>query len=160
MNSTKQNLNVTILDYSPENAQDFARLNYEWLNQYFDVEPHDREMLDHPEDFIIKPGGHIFFAAVTGEIVGTTALIKVAPDTYELAKMGVSTKYRGLQIGQQLISHAIAHCRAEGSRRVVLESNSKLTAAIGLYKKTGFQTIPNCENSPYTRCDIRMELIL
>lgn len=153
-------LTVQIFEFDTQYAADFARLNYEWLNQYFEVEPHDREMLDAPEEYIIQRGGQIFFAAVGNEIVGTAALIVEAPDTYELAKMGVTNQYRGLKIGKKLIQHAIAYSRSEGKKRVVLESNTKLTAALNLYIQTGFKAAPLNECSPYARCNIRMELIL
>ena len=160
MNATKQNLEVTIIDFRPELASYFAKLNYEWLNQYFEIEDHDREMLDAPEEYIIANGGHIFFAKVNEEIVGTAALIVEDPESYELAKMGVTAKYRGLQIGKKLINHAIVFSRLEGKNRIVLESNTKLTPAINLYIKSGFEAAPLNECSPYTRCNIRMELKL
>lgn len=160
MNATNQQLQVTILDYGPELAQDFARLNYEWLNQYFEVEAHDREMLDDPEGYIINKGGHIFFAQVNDKIVGTAALIVETPETYELAKMGVSTEHRGLKIGKKLINHAIKFSKDMRKESIVLESNTKLTPAINLYIQSGFKAIPLNECSPYARCNIRMELKL
>lgn len=160
MNTTNQDLNITILDYQSVYAKDFARLNYEWLTQYFEIEAHDREMLDDPEGYIINKGGYIFFARYNDEIVGTAALIQEDSGTYELAKMGVSTDYRGLKIGKRIIQHAIDFARQRGFERLVLESNTKLEPAIHLYKKTGFQTIPMTGCSPYARCNIRMELPL
>jgi putative acetyltransferase len=41
---------------------DFARLNIEWLERGFTVEPHDREVLGDPEAHILAPGGRILFA--------------------------------------------------------------------------------------------------
>lgn len=153
-------LTVRILEYDAKYAADFAQLNYEWLNQYFEVEPHDREMLDAPEEYIISKGGQIFFAAVGTEIVGTVALIVESPDTYELAKMGVTNKYRGLKIGKKLIQHAIDYSRQQNKKSIVLESNTKLTPALNLYIQTGFKAAPLNECSPYARCNIRMELKL
>ena len=152
-------LTVEIVGFEDRYANDFARLNYEWLEMYFDVEDHDREMLDAPIDYIIKPGGQIFFAKVDGQIVGTVALIVVDQDTYELAKMGVTPKYKGLKIGKKLMHHAIEEARKAGRKRLVLESNTKLTAAINLYIDSGFKAAP-LACSPYARCNIRMELKL
>lgn len=160
MNATNQDLRVSILGFESNLAHHFSELNYEWLNQYFEVEDHDREMLDHPQSYIIDNGGHIFFAKVNDEIVGTVALIKEDSDTYELAKMGVTSKYRGLQIGKKLMEHAIEFSKSTGKKRLVLESNTKLTPAINLYIKAGFKAAPLNECSPYARCNIRMELVL
>ncbi|HCX23350.1 MAG: GNAT family N-acetyltransferase [Flammeovirgaceae bacterium] len=160
MNTKNQELKVNILEYSNEYASDFARLNYEWLNQYFEIEPHDKEMLDNPDEYILSKGGQIFFAQVNGEIVGTAALIVETSDSYELAKMGVSTKYRGLKVGKKIINHAIDFSRSKGKKSIVLESNTKLTPAINLYIQSGFKAVPMTGCSPYSRCNIRMELAL
>ncbi|MEQ8584216.1 MAG: GNAT family N-acetyltransferase [Marinoscillum sp.] len=160
MNALSNTASVQLLDFQEQYASDFARLNYEWLETYFTVEPHDREMLDAPYEYIIQPGGRIFFARVDGEIVGTVALIVETPDTFELAKMGVTPKYKGLKIGKMLMQHAIAEARKAGMKRLVLESNTKLTAALNLYINSGFKVAPLNECSPYARCNIRMELIL
>lgn len=157
---SKTDLSVQILPFDAQYADDFARLNYEWLNQYFEVEAHDREMLDAPYDYIIKPGGHIFFARYNEEIVGTVALIVEDESTFELAKMGVNTNYRGLSIGKKLIEHTIAFARTTDKCKLVLESNTKLAPALNLYIKSGFKVIPPKEDSPYERCNIRMELCL
>lgn len=160
MNVTSNaNLTVEIIEYDDRFAADFARLNYEWLEAYFEVEAHDREMLDAPSEYIIKPGGSIFFARVNEEIAGTFALIREDAETFELAKMGVTAKYQGLKIGKKLIQHAIDFGRKAGMKRLVLESNTKLIPAINLYISSGFKAVPlSC--SPYARCNIRMELKL
>ncbi|MFT7230823.1 MAG: ribosomal protein S18 acetylase RimI-like enzyme [Cyclobacteriaceae bacterium] len=153
-------LTVEIIDFDKRYAKDFARLNYEWLEQYFEVEPHDREMLDAPYEYIIKAGEQIFFAKYNHEIVGTAALIAEDDDTFELAKMGVSPKYHGLKIGKRLMLYSIEKAREAGKKQLVLESNTKLTAAINLYITSGFKAAPLSACSPYARCDIRMSLKL
>ncbi len=160
MNALSNTVSVQLLEFQEQYASDFARLNYEWLETYFTVEPHDREMLDAPNEYIIQSGGRIFFAKVEDEIVGTVALIVETPDTFELAKMGVTPKYKGLKIGKMLMQHAISEARKAGMKRLVLESNTKLTAALNLYINSGFKVAPLNECSPYARCNIRMELTL
>lgn len=151
---------VTIIPFEPQYAADFGKLNYEWLEAYFEVEPHDREMLDFPESYIMDRGGHIFFAKLGDEIVGTCALLVETPDSYELAKMAVRPDLRGLRIGQKLIEHAIAFSKNTGMKKLVLESSTKLENAIKLYIKTGFREIPMSGCSPYARCNIRMDMDL
>lgn len=151
---------LTVISFEAQYAGEFARLNYEWLNAYFNVEPHDSEMLDHPQAYIIDKGGEIFFAKLGEEIVGTVALIVETDDTYELAKMAVNPDHRGLKIGQVLMDAALDYSKKKGMRRVVLESNTKLTPAINLYIKNGFKAAPLNACSPYARCNIRMERFL
>src|SRR5690606_5424235 len=86
---------VEVIEFKEEYAKDFADLNYEWIEDLFMIEDHDREILDHPVEYIINKGGQIFLALVEGQAVGTVALIPVGKDSFELAKMAVSSKYRG-----------------------------------------------------------------
>jgi len=39
----------------------------------------------------------------------------------------------------------------------VLVSNTRLTPAIRLYEKHGFQSVPLAPDEPYSRADIRMQ---
>jgi DNA-binding MarR family transcriptional regulator len=151
---------VQILDYKPEYQADFKRLNIEWIERYFRVEPADLKALDHPEEYILAPGGRILLARHQEQIVGTCALLNMNDDTYELAKMAVSPGVQGLGIGFRLGQAAIAQARALGARRLYLESNTKLKPALHLYHKLGFQKTVAGQPSPYERCNIQMELVL
>ena len=57
---------VQLLDYTPSCQADFKRLNVEWIEQYFRLEPADLKALDEPEAYILQPGGHILLAAHQG----------------------------------------------------------------------------------------------
>jgi DNA-binding MarR family transcriptional regulator/GNAT superfamily N-acetyltransferase len=150
---------VEIIDYLPEFYDDFKRLNYEWIKQYFDVEEVDRQSLDNPDEKILQPGGHIYMALNNNEIVGTCTLIKMDDDTYELAKMTVAKKDRGRGIGWLLGQAAINKARELGAKTLFLESNTVLKPAINLYQKLGFRKIVG-HPSTYKRCNIQMELKL
>nr|WP_223847113.1 GNAT family N-acetyltransferase [Hymenobacter montanus] len=117
-------------------------------------------MLDHPEEYVLQPGGHILLAEYQGQIVGVCALVRRDGDTLELAKMAVSPSAQGQGIGQRLVEAALDTARHLGARRVYLESNTKLTAAIRLYDKLGFQKVEPNHPSPYERVNIHMELLL
>ncbi len=151
---------VKIIDYNPKYANDFAEINFQWLEKYFYIEDYDREVLTHPEQYILKPGGHILFAQLQGKIVGTVALIVRENGSFELSKMGVIEGYQGLKIGQQLMDAALDYSRKVGVDRVWLDSNRKLNPAINLYLKNGFKEIDVDPNTPYERCNIRMEKFL
>lgn len=154
--SSKQNL-IEIIDYETKYAGDFAAINFQWLRAYFYIEDYDREVLTNPEKYIMKPGGHILFAKYNNQIAGTIALI-VRDNDFELSKMGVLEKYRGLKLGQVLMDAAINYSKRIGKKRIWLDSNRKLTPAITLYKKNGFKEIEVDPSTPYERCNIRMEL--
>ncbi|MBF9221296.1 GNAT family N-acetyltransferase [Hymenobacter ruricola] len=151
---------VRILTYQPPYAADFKRLNVEWIEKDFVLEAHDLEMLDHPEEYVLQRGGQILLAEYQGQIVGACALLRMDADTLELAKMAVSAAAQGLGIGRRLAQAALDTARSMGARRVYLESNTRLTAAIQLYYKLGFQRIEPDRPSPYERVNIHMELLL
>ncbi len=155
----REQKSVEIIDYLPEFHDDFKRLNYEWIEKYFQLEEADRQSLDRPEEKILKLGGHIFMARHDGEIVGTCALIKMNDNTYELAKMAVTEKAKGKGIGWLLGQAAINKARELRAETVFLESNTILEPAIKLYQKLGFRKIVG-QPSPYQRCNIQMELKL
>ncbi len=153
---------VTILDYDPHFKEDFKTINTEWIEQHFTLEEADRRILSNPETEIIEPGGHIFFARYKQEIVGTCALIRCSDGSYELAKMGVLEKARGLQIGKKLLAASIRKAKEDGVPYMTLETSSKLSTAIALYRKMGFVAIPFDPDHPseFARADVRMKLDL
>ena len=75
----KKNNNIVIVGYHPKYADDFASLNYQWITEFFVIEPEDRAALDHPEAYAIDNGGEIFFLldrSSGGEtVIGTAALV-------------------------------------------------------------------------------------
>lgn len=152
---------VAIVDYSPEYAAAFRQLNEEWISLYFKMEEADFKALDNPESYILDKGGHIFVALYKNEPVGVCALIKM-DDTrydYELAKMAVSPKAQGKNIGWLLGQAIIAKARSLKANNIYLESNTILEPAINLYHKLGFQKTAG-HPTPYERCNIQMELKL
>ncbi|MNR55547.1 Acetyltransferase (GNAT) family protein [compost metagenome] len=78
---------------------------------------------------------------------------------YEMAKMAVSPKVQGKNIGW-LLGQAIVNVAKElGASKLYLESNTILKPAISLYQKLGFQKIVG-QATPYKRSNIQMELNL
>lgn len=151
---------VEIVPYEEKYASGFAQLNYDWLEKYFYIEDYDREVLTNPQKHILNPGGYIFIAQVNQQAVGTVALIKRENGSFELSKMAVTEEFQGLKIGRKLMEHCISFAKEIGCPLLFLDSNTLLTPAINLYRKVGFEEIPTPENSPYERCNIRMELPL
>jgi DNA-binding MarR family transcriptional regulator/N-acetylglutamate synthase-like GNAT family acetyltransferase len=134
---------VEIVDFAPEHREAFRKLNEEWLKKYFTVEEDDDRLLRHPEEEIIAPGGAIFFARLEGKIVGTAALLKRDNETYEIAKMAVTPSAQGKQAGRLLAEAAITRAREKGAKKLILMTDNRLRAAVGLYRKLGFRAAPN-----------------
>jgi putative acetyltransferase len=94
------NTPVEIVNFTPVCKAAFQALNHEWITHYFELEELDNQILDHPETYILAPGGPLLMARCQQETVGTCALIKVSETVFELGKMAVTEKMRGLKIGQ------------------------------------------------------------
>lgn len=150
---------VTITEFSDRNKNAFKRLNEEWLNKYFAVEPIDAALLSEPKKEILDAGGKIFYAMIGDEVVGTVALIKSDDKVFELGKMAVTEKHQGMGIGKKLLGHALGFAKENGTEKVILYSHTSLKSAIHLYKKFGFTEVP-LDTGHYRRSDIKMEKVL
>ncbi|OHE84162.1 MAG: hypothetical protein A2579_02085 [Lysobacterales bacterium RIFOXYD1_FULL_69_11] len=149
---------IGVVDYDPRWRADFARLNIEWLERWFVVEPIDREVLSDPETHILAGGGQVLFAIdATGRALGTVALLHEGDGVYELTKMAVDPAARGRGIGRMLMQGALRTFRSLGGRELFLESSSKLAPAIALYESVGFVHHPAPRpGSHYARADVYM----
>tara|TARA_R110002049_G_scaffold355_12_gene2137 strand:- start:918 stop:1376 length:459 start_codon:yes stop_codon:yes gene_type:complete len=149
---------MKIVSFHQKYAQAFYDLNIDWLETYFYVEDFDKEVLRNPKQYIIDPGGHIFFLLEGDVVLGTVALMKADAGVFELTKMAVLKTMRGRKIGQKLMQHCIDFAVNNGFKKIFLYSNTKLENAIYIYRKYGFIEIPVEKDSPYERSNIKMEL--
>lgn len=153
-------MNMEIIPFQKEYARDFRDLNIAWLEKYFWVEPHDEEVLGKPQQYILDPGGNIFFVKEGDTIIGTVALMKIEDGIFELTKMAITPAAQGKKIGQKLMGHCLTYAKEMGWNKLIIYSNRKLENAIHIYKKYGFKEIPIEGNNPYARGDIKLELPL
>jgi len=145
-----------------EDGSAFRTLNEEWITRYFVLEQKDNEVLGDPENKILRKGGHVFMVYADDEAVGCVALIPMGDGVYELSKMAVSPRLRGLGIGRRLLEHAIEQARKIGAKSLFLGSSTKLKNAVHLYESIGFRHVP-AERLPkmeYARADVFMEMPL
>lgn len=148
---------VQIEDFRPEHAVKFRELNEEWIKQYFIMEEADHKSLGDPQGYIIDKGGYILMARYQGELVGACALLNEGNGVFELAKMAVSPKAQGLQIGKKLGEAAVRKAKQAGAIKLYLVSNRRLVTALNLYSKLGFVEV-SMSPSMYERADIKMEM--
>ncbi|MBV1922797.1 MAG: GNAT family N-acetyltransferase [Flavobacteriaceae bacterium] len=155
----KTELAISIVSFEEQYASYFYDFNVEWLESFFYVEDYDREVLSKPQQYIIEPGGHIFYAKQNNEILGTVALLKNKEGVFELTKMAVSPKHQGKKVGQLLMQYCIDFAKENSFEKLFLYSHTKLANAIYIYRKYGFIEIDVEADSPYERSDIKMELV-
>lgn len=150
---------VQVVGYNDKYKKDLQRLNYEWLEKYFSVEPSDVVSLANPKKEIIDKGGFAFFALSGNEVVGTASLLKGENKVFELGKMAVTGNQQGKKVGQKLMDACLKKAKELKLNSVILYSNSKLAPALNLYFKNGFKVV-SMERAPYKRSNIKMELRL
>jgi len=157
----RESKDVQIVEYKPQYKSAFKSLNEEWISTYFEIEETDSKALDNPEEYILNKGGKIFVALYKDEPLGVCALIKMDDPEYdyEMAKMAVSPKAQGKNMGWFLGQAVINSAKELRASKIYLESNTALKPAINLYYKMGFQKISG-RPTPYKRANIQMELLL
>ena len=149
----------SIVPYKNEYKESFKKINVEWIEEMFEVEPYDLAVLCDPKKYILDRKGMIYFALREGRSVGTCALMEVEPGFFELTKMGVFKTERGKGLGRKLLSYIIDISFKPLENKYFLLTNSNCKAAIHLYEAYGFihdQSTLNRFGSPYKRANVGM----
>ena len=150
----------TVRPFTDALAPDFHRINAAWIEEMFRLEPTDVDVLRHPRERIIDPGGAVLFLETPGEgASGTVALQKTGERQYELTKMGVVAGAQGRGAGEALLRAALAEAARLAAERLYLLTSSKCATAIRLYERHGFrhdEDIMREFGGRYARCDVAM----
>ncbi len=156
----KINRETIIIAFEDKYKKHFRLLNEEWLGEFFTIEAIDRKILSQPEKYILKNGGMIFFALYKNSAVGTIAVTRENEKIFSLTKMAVTASYRGCGLGEKLALTAIDFVRRNGGKQIYLETSTKLSSAMALYKKLGFVETEPLRKSEYKRATISMKMIV
>jgi putative acetyltransferase len=92
-----------------------------------------------------------------GRIVGCGGLKQHTSQEAEICKLYLHPAARGKGLGKRILHCLVDFARASGYRQITLETNSKLSEALALYERFGFQRFPH--NNERINCDLRYELI-
>lgn len=97
----------------------------------------DKELRDLQEKYT-GDNGEILIAFVEDNVAGCVAYYKHNDIRCEMKRLFVKDKFKGLSIGNMLVSEIISHAKAQGYKEMVLDTIIPLKAAIHIYKKYGF----------------------
>jgi putative acetyltransferase len=86
--------------------------------------------------------GAFVIAYVNGSAAGCGAVRRLDETTAELKRMYVEPAVRGHGIGQAIVEALEGEARQLGIKRVVLETGTRLAAALALYQRMGYTRIP------------------
>jgi len=128
---------IKILPFEPENQEAVKRLILDGLVEHWGwLDPHKNPDLN---DITTTYAGETFLVAWdSGTIIGTGALIHRATDTAEIVRMSVAKKARRQGIGRMILEELIVRARAEGIRKIVLETTETWQDVIAFYLNAGF----------------------
>jgi hypothetical protein len=86
---------LSLINFDSKYISNFVKLNLDWLEKYFIVEPYDKILLENCQEEIINKGGFIFFGINNStDVIGTVALIKKKDGVFEMAKMAVDPLFQ------------------------------------------------------------------
>lgn len=86
---------------------------------------------------------HIVVAYQNNKPIACGAIKEYTPDTMEVKRMYTSPQSRGQGIATNILTELEQWAAELGYKNCVLETGNKQTEAIELYKKNGYQIIPN-----------------
>lgn len=147
---------VKVIRYNDKLKWEFERLNRQWIEKYFLIEPVDTEVFSDPDGKIIKNGGEIIFALLGNSVVGTCALIREG-SRYQLGRMAVDEQFQGHGIGTILMEEMLKIARRKKAQGLYLHSNTRLRPAIRLYEKFGFTIAHEGQHPKFIRGNLIME---
>ena len=104
--------------------------------------------LKDPARKYTPPQGELLVAVECGKVIGMVAYHRHSAIRCEMKRLYVRPDARGLHLGETLVREIIAHARSAGYSEMVLDTIKPLKAAIGLYKKAGFEECEPFYNNP------------
>ena len=105
--------------------------------------------LDDVDDFV-PPRGRFLVATIDDQPTGGGALRFFDDRTAELKRMWIRPDARGTGLGAALLAELERHASGFGCTRVRLDTNSLLTAAVALYRRSGYHEIRRYNHNPDT----------
>jgi GNAT superfamily N-acetyltransferase len=142
---------IAIVDEDPETPDALACLAgyYADLARLFPEGFEPALSLDPDRPALRPPLGGFLVARADGLAVGCCALKGDGGGTGEIKRLWVAPPARGLGLARALMAAAEARARGLGMRRLRLDTNRALTAAIRLYRATGWHEVPAFNAEPY-----------
>jgi len=130
----------------------------EYIGDTLDAEGLDHDIAHWEEEYGGRTGVLLLVVDPAGEVVGTAAVRVLEPGVAELKRMWLRPTVRGRGLAQELLDRCLDEGRRLGCRAMRLDSQTKLAAAVKLYRSNGFREIATYNDNP--RADIWMERAL
>ncbi|WP_233862688.1 GNAT family N-acetyltransferase [Paraburkholderia adhaesiva] len=117
-----------------------------WLDMDLSYRGFDAEM-DAFEHVYTLPSGMFFVADANGDVAGCAGLLRHTTETAEIKRLYVREAFRGLSLGEKLVTSVIREAKTLGFSTLVLDTVPQTRFAQRLYERLGFvDTVPYYEN--------------
>ena len=146
---------MKIISYQEKYKKDFVELNLVWIKKYFKVEPQDIEMLNNVETYLEK-GAEVYFAVEQDKVIAACMIVPRENQVWEICKLATDERYMGKGAGSAVLKACMDYAKEQGARKLMIVSNTVLSAAMHLYAKAGFREVP-IDNMEYERVNIQLE---
>jgi len=124
-----------IVEYSKTLGEEFCLLGF------------DKELATLDQMYA-PPGGVLMLAYLDESPVGCIAYRLYSEGVCEMKRLYLRPQSRGQGLGKNLVENLIAHARAAGYLRMILDTLPTLHAAQSLYRKHGFVETPPYYDNP------------
>ena len=133
---------VRIVPFKPRHARGFFELNRAWLvaNELWDGS--DADELSDPAESIAAIGGRVYIAERRGNVAGSCAVVPRRDGVMEIKWLAVDPEWQRLGIGRRMLTRGAGYARRHGAIRVVTVTHERLSTALRLYRRFGFETVP------------------
>jgi putative acetyltransferase len=145
---------ATLRDARPGDEADVRRVVDSVLREYgMALEPNDidSDLADIAASYQRRGGVFRVFVDDSGAIIGCGGLYPLTGGEVELRKMYLLPHARGKGMGHAMLEDLVRAATEHGFNRIVLETASVLTTAIGMYRRYGFTEIARRHLA--NRCD-------
>jgi ribosomal protein S18 acetylase RimI-like enzyme len=118
----------------------------------------DRDVAEWRREYDGVSGALLVVEGPDGVIVGTAGLRRLEPGVGEIKRMWIRPSCQGQGLGRRLMDRCLEEGRALGFRRLRLDTQRRMAAAVRLYRRYGFAEIADYNGNP--RAEIWMEAAL
>jgi GNAT superfamily N-acetyltransferase len=117
------------------------------IDAYFDEESWEAEVTGLPGAYG-PPDGALLLATEAGLTLGCVGSKRLDDESCEMKRMFVAPVARGRGVGRALAEAVVERARADGYRRMYLDTSIRQTEAIALYRSLGFTEVAAYHDVP------------
>ena len=119
------------------------------VQEFYDILEEEGELhdVDHYQQDYVEDHGLFLVVLDDGQLIGTGGIKKLEGNTAELKRLWLLEEYHRQKIGYQVVTRLLNFARAQGYKKVRLQTSQRQERAIRFYAQLGFYEIPSYRKS-------------